>query len=217
MKNQSTEDYLRGILKLAGEGGSVSTSALARHLGIGDGSVTDMVKKLSDKMLITYVPYQGVSLTDKGKSIAVKMMRRHRLWEIFLTRHLGYTWDEVHEEAEHLEHATSDELERRLSAMLGHPEIDPHGEPVPGPDGRFVSPDDRPLNEFMAGDTVIITRVSDVSSAILQHASQVGLSLGKKVAIKEKREFDGSLVVVVSRKETFLSREVADSIFAVRV
>jgi len=215
MKNQSTEAYLKGILKLAGDAGTVSTSSLARHLGIGDGSVTDMVKKLSDRKLITYVPYQGVSLTDQGKSIAVKMMRRHRLWEIFLTRHLGYTWDEVHDEAEHLEHATSDELEERLSAMLGHPETDPHGEPVPGPDGRFVSPDDRPLTDFAPGDTVVITRVSDVSSAILQHASQIGLSLGKKVAVREKRDFDGSLVVVVSKRETFLSREVADSIFAV--
>ena len=119
MENQSTEDYLKGIHKLGSDGGDVTTSALARHLGIGDGSVTDMLKKLASKKLIRYVPYRGVSLTETGRKTAIKMMRRHRLWEIFLVKHLGYGWDEVHEEAERLEHVTSDEMERRLNEMLG--------------------------------------------------------------------------------------------------
>src|SRR6185503_18156581 len=118
MNTQSTEDYLKGIHKLGSAGGEVTTSALARHLGIGDGSVTDMLKKLAAKKLIRYVPYRGVSLTEAGRRTALKMTRKHRLWEIFLVRHLGYTWDEVHEEAERLEHATSDELEGRLNDML---------------------------------------------------------------------------------------------------
>jgi len=214
MKNQSTEDYLKAILKLGGDSHGVSTSALARTLGIGDGSVTDMVKKLAARGLIVHVPYQGVSLTAAGNRIARKMMRRHRLWEIFLTKHLGYAWDEVHDEAENLEHATSDELESRLSSMLGDPDTDPHGQPVPSPDGTMAVPADRPLTDFDTGDRVRITRVSDDDSAILQHAALLGLSLKKKITIREKRPFDGSLVVMVGRQERFISREVAASIFA---
>jgi DtxR family Mn-dependent transcriptional regulator len=214
MKNQSKEDYLKAILKLGGDSRGVSTSALARALGIGDGSVTDMVKKLAARDLIVYVPYQGVSLTGAGNKLAHKMMRRHRLWEIFLTRHLGYSWDEVHDEAENLEHATSDELESRLSSMLGHPDTDPHGQPVPTPDGTMAAPEDRPLTEFNPGDRVRITRVSDDDSAILQHAAVLGLSLKTKITIREKRNFDGSLVIMVGKNERFLSREVAESIFA---
>jgi len=214
MKNQSKEDYLKAILKLGGDSKDVSTSALARQLGIGDGSVTDMVKKLAARDLIVHVPYRGVSLTETGGKLALKMMRRHRLWEIFLTEHLGYGWDEVHDEAEKLEHATSDELESRLSAMLGHPDTDPHGQPVPAPDGTMVAPVDHPLTEFEPGDRVEITRVSDDNSAILQHAAVLGLSLKTKIKIREKRDFDGSLVVMVGKNELFISREVADSIFA---
>lgn len=214
MKNQSTEDYLKAILKLGGDSKGVSTSALARALGIGDGSVTDMVKKLAARGLIVHVPYQGVSLTAAGNRIARKMMRRHRLWEIFLTKHLGYGWDEVHDEAENLEHATSDELESRLSSMLGDPDTDPHGQPVPSPDGTMAIPADRPLSDFGPGERVIITRVSDDDSAILQHASHLGLSLKRKITIRDKRSFDGSLVVMVGRQERFISREVAASIYA---
>jgi len=214
MKNQSKEDYLKAILKLGGDSAGVSTSALARALGIGDGSVTDMVKKLAARDLIVYVPYQGVSLTETGARLAMKMMRRHRLWEIFLTEHLGYAWDEVHDEAENLEHATSDELEARLSRMLGDPDTDPHGQPVPSPDGTMAAPVDRPLPDFSPGDRVKITRVNDDNSAILQHAAAIGLSLKTKITIREKRDFDGSLVVSVDGVDRFISREVAGSIFA---
>jgi DtxR family Mn-dependent transcriptional regulator len=214
MKNQPKEDYLKAILKLGGDTGYVSTSSLARALGIGDGSVTDMIKKLAARDFIVHVPYKGVSLTPEGSKLALKMMRRHRLWEIFLTEHLGYGWDEVHDEAENLEHATSDELESRLSRMLGHPDTDPHGQPVPAPDGTMAATLDRPLSAFRPGDRVKITRVSDDNSAILQHATRIGLSLGTDITVRENREFDGSLVVAVGRDERFISREVAGSIFA---
>ncbi len=213
MKNQSTEDYLKGIHKLGSEGRDVTTSALAKHLGIGDGSVTGMLKKLAEKKLIRYVPYRGVSLTGTGRRTAVKMMRRHRLWEIFLVRHLGYGWDEVHEEAERLEHVTSDEMERRLDDMLGNPDLDPHGEPVPTADGKLPPMKGRPLSEFAPGDRVTILRVSDDSSAILQHTAKLGLSLKTRLVVREKRGFDGSLVVTVGGEQKFLSREVAGSIF----
>ncbi len=213
MNNQSTEDYLKGIHKLGSGGGEVTTSALARHLGIGDGSVTDMLKKLAAKKLIRYVPYRGVSLTAAGRRTAITMMRRHRLWEIFLVEYLGYRWDEVHEEAERLEHVTSDELERRMSEMLGHPDTDPHGEPVPTADGTLPPLKGRPLSEFSPGDAVTIVRVSDDSSAILQHTAKLGLSLRTLVTIREVRPFDGSVVVGSGNGEKFLSREVAGSIY----
>ncbi len=213
MQNQSTEDYLKGIHKLGVDGGGVTTSALAKHLGIGDGSVTGMLKKLAAKKLIRYVPYRGVSLTEAGRRMAVKMMRRHRLWEIFLVKHLGYGWDEVHEEAERLEHVTSDEMEQRLDDLLGNPSTDPHGEPVPTADGKLPPLKGRPLSDFTPGDRVTILRVSDDSSAILQHTAKLGLSLGTRLVVREKRPFDGSLVVTVGGKEKFISREVAVSIF----
>jgi DtxR family Mn-dependent transcriptional regulator len=214
MNNQSTEDYLKGIYKLSEEGAGVTTSALARHLGIGDGSVTGMLKKLAAKRLIRHVPYRGVSLTDAGRKAALTMMRRHRLWEIFLVRHLGYGWDEVHDEAERLEHATSDEMERRLDVMLGRPDTDPHGEPVPTADGRLAPLKGKPLREFSGGDRVIVLRVSDDSSAILQHTAKLGVSLRTRLTVREKRAFDGSMVVAVGSRERFLSREVAAAIFA---
>jgi DtxR family Mn-dependent transcriptional regulator len=213
MHSQSTEDYLKAIHKLGAGTGEVTTSALARQLGIGDGSVTGMLKKLSAKKLIRYVPYRGVSLTAAGRRMAVTMTRRHRLWEIFLVRYLGYRWDEVHEEAERLEHATSDEMERRLNDMLGHPDTDPHGEPVPTAEGVVPPVKGRPLVEFAPGESVTIMRVSDGSSAILQHTSKLGLSLGTRLTIREKRAFDGSVVVRAGEGDIFLSREVAGSIF----
>lgn len=213
MENQSTEDYLKGIYKLSGEGGGVTTSALARHLGIGDGSVTGMIKKLAARKLIRYVPYRGVSLTAAGRRTAITMMRRHRLWEIFLVEHLGYRWDEVHEEAERLEHVTSGEMERRLSEMLGHPDTDPHGEPVPSADGTLPPLKGRPLTQFRQGDAVTIVRVSDDNPAILQHTAMLGLSLRARVTIREVRQFDGSVVVRSGDGDKFLSREVAGSIY----
>jgi DtxR family Mn-dependent transcriptional regulator len=214
MKNQSTEDYLKGIFKLSAGGGGVATSALARHLGIGDGSVTAMLKKLAAKKLIRHVPYRGVSLTEAGRRTAVTMMRRHRLWEIFLVRHLGYGWDEVHDEAERLEHVTSGEMERRLDEMLGHPDTDPHGEPVPTADGRLAPLKGKPLRDFPAGGRVTVIRVSDDSSAILQHTAKLGISLRTKLTVREKLGFDGSMVVTIGGRERFLSREVAAAIFA---
>src|SRR6266404_2367693 len=123
MANQSTEDYIKSIYKLQQSGKDVTTSELARHLRIGDGSVTDMVKKLSAKKLIQYRPYRGVSLTESGARLALRMVRRHRLWEMFLVKFLGYRWDEIHDEAEQLEHVTSDGMEQRLDKALGYPKV----------------------------------------------------------------------------------------------
>ncbi len=212
MVNQSTEDYIKGIYKLGQHGKPVSTSELAKHLSVGDGSVTDMMKKLSTKMLIQYTPYKGVLLTGSGKKLALRMVRRHRLWEMFLVKYLGYRWDEIHGEAEQLEHVTSDELDRRLDRLLGYPKFDPHGDPIPDRDGEIKNDEQTALTEFESGDAVTIVRVTD-DPDVLQHAAELGLQLKTRILVKQIMKFDGSLKVKVGRRERFISRELGDAIF----
>lgn len=210
--NQSTEDYIKGIYKLGQLGTPVSTSELAKHLSVGDGSVTDMMKKLSTKKLIQYKPYKGVLLTGSGKKLALRMVRRHRLWEMFLVKYLGYRWDEIHGEAEQLEHVTSDELDRRLDRLLGSPKFDPHGDPIPDRDGEIKNDEQTALTEFESGDAVTIVRVTD-DPDVLQHAAELGLQLKTRILVKQIMKFDGSLKVKVGRRERFISRELGDAIF----
>lgn len=214
MPNQSTEDYIKGIYKLQRKGRKVLTSDLARHLGIGDGSVTGMVKKLSSRRLIQYTPYRGVSLTEAGKKLALQMVRRHRLWEMFLVKFLGYRWDEIHDEAERLEHVTSAEMEHRLDKALGHPKVDPHGDPIPSSLGEFEGIDAASLSEFGEGDVVTIVRVSDEEPDILQHVAKLGITLNRRITVRKKQTFDGSLKVRVGSRERFISQRVANAIFA---
>ncbi|MBI4547801.1 MAG: metal-dependent transcriptional regulator [Ignavibacteriae bacterium] len=213
MQNQSTEDYIKSIYKLKKEGKSVSTSSLAKHLNIGDGSVTGMVKKLSDRKLIHYRPYQGVELTEEGRRLALKMTRRHRLWEMFLVQFLGYQWDKVHDEAERLEHMTSDELEDRIDKALGYPKVDPHGDPIPTVTGELVELTYKNLAECEAGKSYVIIRVSDESPEVLQYLTQFGLSLNKKIKLMQKIQFDGSVVIKVRSQQMPLSQRLAQSIF----
>lgn len=212
MPNQSTEDYLKGIFQLQKDGKAVATSELARHLNIGDGSVTGMVKKLSDRKLIRYTPYRGVFLTPAGRRLALQMIRRHRLWEMFLVRFLGYGWDEIHNEADRLEHAASEETIHRLEKMLGFPKTDPHGDPIPDRHGDLAGTLEAPLSEFDAGDAVEIVRVVD-NQEVLQHAARLGLGLNAKVSIKEKLEVDGSMRLRIGKRDHFISKHVALSIF----
>ena len=214
MMNINTEDYIKAVHKLEREGEKVTTSALAEELQLADASITDMVKKLSEKGLLIYAPYKGVGLTAKGRRMALKIVRRHRLWEMFLVKFLGFSWDQVHEEAERLEHVMSDELERRLDEALGHPSVDPHGDPIPAADGSFEPAAYRALTDYNVGDVVRVLRVSDEDSGILQHASRLGLHLNKRLTVRDKMSFDGSIVIKLGSKEHFLSREVASAIFA---
>jgi DtxR family Mn-dependent transcriptional regulator len=213
MPNISTEDYIKTIYKLEGRGEKATTSALAAELAVADASITDMVKKLSEKGLLKYEKYQGVELTAKGKKMALSTLRRHRLWEMFLVEHLGYSWDEVHDEAERLEHVTSEELERRLDKALGFPTVDPHGDPIPSKAGVVARSVDPALAECEVGDVVKISRVSDDSAELLQHAARIGLELHSKLTIKEKKNFDGSMVVKIGTKQQFISRQMAEAIY----
>jgi len=215
-KNQSTEDYIKGIYQLQRMEATVTTSALARLLGIGDGSVTGMIKKLSVRKLVRHEPYRGISLTDAGMRLALDMVRRHRLWEMFLVRYLGYRWDEIHDEAERLEHATSDELTRRLDKLLDYPVVDPHGDPIPDPSGTLRTTDSQALSSFDCDQVLRIVRVSDRHPDILHHAREVGLILNRKLIIRKKMKYDGSLLVKIGNKQRYISSRMADAIFAER-
>lgn len=214
MQTQSTEDYLKSVYLLRQRSGSaVSTSDLAKHLKIGDGSVTDMVKRLSARNLLHYVPYRGVTLTEEGTKLAMKTIRRHRLWEMFLVRHLGYSWDEVHEEAERLEHVTSAELEERLDRALGYPVADPHGDPIPTPDGKIEEIQHLSVGECEAGRRYRIIRVSDASPEVLQYLQKLGLTLNKKLKVKQVIAFDGSVIVEWNKQDVLFSAPIARNIF----
>jgi DtxR family transcriptional regulator, Mn-dependent transcriptional regulator len=213
MQTQSKEDYIKSIFILQKENESVATSILAKHLGIGDGSVTGMMKKLSEKQLINYEPYQGVTLTPSGRRLALKMIRRHRLWEMFLVKFLGYTWDEIHNEAEALEHVMSDDLEERIDKVLGFPKVDPHGDPIPTSTGELTEITYKNLSDCDEGDVGIVVRVKDESQEVLKYMTKLGLSLNKKIVVTQKIQFDGSVIVEIDGREVALSEKLAKSIF----
>ncbi len=217
MPNRTTEDYIKNIYKLQKEGEMVTTSALAESLRLSDPSITDMVKRLSEKGFVRYTPYKGVELTSGGKTMAMKILRRHRLWEMFLVRYLGYTWDQIHDEAERLEHATSDLLEQKLDELLGFPSVDPHGDPIPSVDGRVHHAVHMALAACEAGQHVCVTRVSDGEPRILQHAARLGVGLRTRLVIQEKLPFDGSMTLLLEGREVFVSREVTEAIFVENV
>jgi DtxR family transcriptional regulator, Mn-dependent transcriptional regulator len=213
MENRSTEDYIKNIYFLAGKGKAVTTTEIARHLNIGNGSVTDMLKKLAARRLVEYEPYRGVSITESGRRLALRIVRRHRLWEMFLARFLGYSWEEIHEEAERLEHVTSEELERRLDRALGFPKVDPHGHPIPDARGAIAACPGRALAEFNPGDRVRVVSVSDSDSDLLQYATEIGMKLETPLTIINKIAFDGSMVLKVGTKKRVVSSRFAGSVF----
>jgi DtxR family Mn-dependent transcriptional regulator len=213
MASEQVENYLKSIYALQEKGGKVSTSSLSERLGISAPSVTEMIKKLADDGVVTYTPYQGVELTPEGKREALKIVRRHRLWESFLVKVLNYPWHEIHEEADRLEHSTSERLERRLDEVLGFPRKDPHGDVIPTVEGDIERTRTTSLSNIKPGETVTVARVSDSSPQVLQYATKLGILLNKKIKVKERIEFDGSLRVEIGRKERFVSARLAENIF----
>jgi len=209
----TTEDYIKAIFRLQRSGGKVTTSALAGQLQVTDASITGMIKKLSGRGFLHYERYRGVGLTPMGKRMALRIVRRHRLWEMYLVKFLGFSWDQVHDEAERLEHMTSEELEGRLDRALGFPRSDPHGDPIPTVEGEFDLRNHPALTECKCGDVVRVLRVSDDDAGLLQHATRLGVGLHKKVTVREKREFDGSMVIKVGPREHVISRQMAKAIF----
>ena len=192
--SSSVGDYLKAIWEI-GVSEAASTKDVAGRLSVSSASVTNMFGRLQEMGLVRYERYRGASLTDAGLAEALRLVRRHRLIETFLMEHLGYSWQDVHEEAESLEHAVSDEFTERLAELLGHPARDPHGDPIPAADGTLVLESSKPLSEAQVGRRVRIVKVDDDSTSVLNHLGVRGQVPGRTVSVKEVRSVDGVVVV----------------------
>jgi len=213
MQSFTEENYLKIIYHLSlNTESTVQTNAIAERIQTKAASVTDMIKKLADKQLVDYKKYQGVKLTDSGKAAAINIVRRHRLWEVFLVEKLNFKWDEVHDIAEELEHIKSPELIERLDEFLAFPKNDPHGDPIPDKNGKLDNTIFIKLSKLKIGDKGLIMGVSEHSSLFLQHLEKLGLTLGKQIKITEITDFDGSVELNVENKQISVSREVAKHI-----
>ena len=207
---RSSEDYLKTIYRLSGDDRSpVSTTELAEQLALTPASVTGMIKRLSERGWVEHVPYRGVSLTAKGRRIALRMVRRHRLIEAYLVSFLGYTWDTVHDEAERLEHAVSDQLVERIARALGNPTEDPHGDPIPDADGRIAKSAQVPLSEVPTGEMVRIGRVDTRDDRRLRYLAASGLVPGAQVTIEDRQPFDGPITLAVEGNRQVVGPELA--------
>lgn len=214
MLSFTEENYLKAIYRLS-EGGTraVLTNALAETMNTRAASVTDMVKKLSTKNLISYEKYYGVKITRQGKNEALMVVRKHRLWETFLVEKLNFNWDEVHEVAEQLEHIQSPLLIEKLDEFLGHPSVDPHGHPIPDKNGRIIEVKHVQLSRLPVNRKTYIRSVTNGSPSFLQYLSKIGIYIGASVTILERVEFDGSLEVRIDGKNrAFISRDAGDNL-----
>jgi DtxR family Mn-dependent transcriptional regulator len=210
----SEENYLKAIyhLQLEHENG-VNTNAIAEQMDTKASSVTDMVKKLADKELVDYIKYQGVTLSKKGEKVALRIVRKHRLWEVFLVEKLGFKWDEVHEVAEQLEHIKSDKLIKELDKYLEYPTEDPHGDPIPDNEGAVKKLKKVCLAELDAGDKCMCVGVKDSSSDFLKYLDKNGIKLGKKIKVLDKEHFDGTMLVKIKKNEFALSSRITNNLY----
>lgn len=210
MPSATVEDYLKTLYKLEQRSsGRVKTKQVADALGVSQPSVTTMMKSLAERGFITYESYRGFLLTDRGRRAALRVIRNHRLIEVFLIEVLGFTWDEVHLEAERLEHAMSERLTDRIDAFLGYPQYDPHGDPIPGRDGKMAERASQSLLEVAPGSALVISRVMDQSSEVLQYLSELGLRPGTALGLQRIDPFDGPVWLLVEGSEIALSRTLA--------
>lgn len=204
-----TQDYLKAIYSAVEWGGpAMSVSALASRMGVSASTASETVRRLAEEGLVHHERYGGISLTGPGRRAALKMVRRHRLIETLLVEHLGYAWDEVHDEAEVLEHAVSDLLIERVDALLGHPVRDPHGDPIPSGDGEVSVPQARPLAETPAGEGGRVVRISDAEPQVLRHLGDVGVRLDAEVTVVETRPYVGTTLFTVTQPGESQGQEV---------
>lgn len=215
MQSYTEENYIKAIYKLSENGTQeVNTNAIAEALDTKAASVTDMLRKLSSKSLVNYVKYRGVSLTEEGERIALQIIRKHRLWEVFLVEKLKFNWDEVHEVAEELEHISSALLTRRLDEFLGYPQFDPHGDPIPTETGEMKQKKQRLLAEMDVNEAGVVVGVNDSQPLFLQYLDKMGIALGSKIKISDKIPYDNSLEIILNEhKQLLISCEVSKNIF----
>lgn len=214
MFSDSEENYLKAIFHLERlSQNGVNTTSLAERMNTKPSSVTDMVQKLADKSLVDYKKYQGVKLSESGRETAINVIRKHRLWEVFLVDKLQFSWAEVHEVAEQLEHIQSEKLIRQLDKFLEYPKNDPHGDPIPNEKGNFVIPNNILLSELAIGKTGICIGVKDSSSEFLRFLDKHQIALGKAITVLEKEAYDDSLIVEFDGRRQSLSKLVSSNLY----
>ena len=214
MLSLAEENYLKAIYHLSQEKSkSVSTNDLSDFIQTKASSVTDMLKKLADKSLVVYKKYQGVKLSSKGETKALKIIRKHRLWEYFLVEKLNFNWDEVHDIAEQLEHIQSEKLTDELDRFLEFPKRDPHGDPIPNKDGQFAVSNKTMLSELEVDEFGVCVGVKDSSPAFLNYLDKQGIALGKTLKIKDKESFDHSMLIAFGDKVLRISEQIAQNLY----
>ena len=210
----SEENYLKVIYHLSlNPSQGITTNAIANVMESKPSSVTDMVQKLAEKGLVAYKKYQGVSLTDKGRQNALMIVRKHRLWEVFLVEKLDFSWDEVHDVAEQLEHIKSEKLTNKLEEFLEFPTEDPHGDPIPDRNGKIAKVDKKLLSEIAIGTKSICVGVKDSSPTFLQYLDKQQIALGSELEVVARENFDHSLTLLVNSKEVIVSSKIAANLF----
>lgn len=213
MLSLAEENYLKAIYHLSEDGGKdVLTNQLAEEMHTKAASVTDMIKKLSNKGLITYKKYYGVKVTTKGKNAALQVIRKHRLWETFLVNKLNFNWDEVHEVAEQLEHINSVSLIEKLDEFLGFPKVDPHGDPIPDGHGKVKRVPQVGLDQLTTGYKGVIVAVKDSNSDLLKYLDKIGAIPGKKIQVLGRESYDDSMEILLDGHKVFISKEVSTNI-----
>ncbi|WP_438961591.1 metal-dependent transcriptional regulator [Nonlabens sp.] len=213
MHSVSEENYIKAIYHLQDGDALVSTNDIAGRMNTKASSVTDMLKKLADKQLAEYVPYKGSRLTTAGINCAMQIIRKHRLWEVFLVEKLNFSWDEVHEVAEQLEHIQSRKLIDQLDQLLDHPKYDPHGDPIPDAQGNYEQPKHTQLSQLQINDTGVLAGVLDTSTRFLQYLDKHHIELGTQITVLEHEEFDGSFIIKTTQKTLPISKTVADQLY----
>ena len=214
----SEENYIKVIYHLSLIAKSeISTNAIAEKMATKASSVTDMLKKLAEKELVSYQKYQGVSLTENGLLTAKNIVRRHRLWEVFLVDKLNFAWDEVHEIAEELEHINSEKLIDKLDEFLKFPSKDPHGDPIPDKNGNIIKVEKHLLSDLKINETAVCIGVKDSSSEFLQYLDKQKIALGSKITILEKEAFDDSMVIEIKKVKVLISSKIANNLFIKKI
>jgi DtxR family Mn-dependent transcriptional regulator len=218
MINISQEDYLTAIYRNLDDAGEIKPNLLASKLEISNAAVTDMLRKLSRDGFVDYQKYKSIKLTVEGETYAKNMLRRHRIWEVFLHQTLGMSWDKVHDEAEKLEHSSSDEMINLLDEFLEYPEVDPHGYPIPDKNGKIKkSKTVFAITELNENDSAKVIRVNDDVKNLLSYVTKIGISLGKEILVKDKLDYDGSILVMIDNREIGISNKIASNIYVEKI
>ncbi|MGN6541901.1 MAG: metal-dependent transcriptional regulator [Ginsengibacter sp.] len=213
--SQTEENYLKTLFHLTSEKSEAGTNELAAHLNVKPATANDMLKKLKEKKLIAYEKYGKISLTTLGKKQAIQIIRKHRLWETFLYEKLNFTWDEVHDVAEQLEHINSPKLIEQLEMFLGYPEFDPHGDAIPNTKGELKLHVRKTLSQVAVGKTCKLVAVKDNSASFLQYVVKVGLGLSSKMKVVSRQNFDGTMEIEVNGLKSVVSQKFAENIYVV--